>query len=160
DRIEFDLTSTAGRISKSEPAEVAVEGRYLYGAPGSGLELEGEVAVRAAKERPGLAGYQFGIDDEEQEASERQTLEDLPETDAQGKAHFSVSLDKLPQSTHPLEADVTVRMAEPGGRAVERKLTLPVVPTTTMIGVKPLFSGKSLGEGENAGFDVVIVAPD
>ena len=29
-----------------------------------------------------------------------------------------------------------------------------------MIGVKPLFAGKSLGEGENAGFDVIVVAPD
>jgi uncharacterized protein YfaS (alpha-2-macroglobulin family) len=25
--------------------------------------------------------------------------------------------------------------------------------------VKPLFSGKSLGEGENAGFDVIVVSP-
>ena len=29
-----------------------------------------------------------------------------------------------------------------------------------MIGVKPLFSGRSLGEGETATFDVVLVAPD
>jgi hypothetical protein len=29
-----------------------------------------------------------------------------------------------------------------------------------MIGVKPLFSGRSLGEGETAGFDVVFVSPD
>ena len=29
-----------------------------------------------------------------------------------------------------------------------------------MIGVKPLFSGRSLGEGENASFDVILVAPD
>src|SRR5205823_13566325 len=32
--------------------------------------------------------------------------------------------------------------------------------TATMIGVKPLFAGKSLGEGENAGFDVIVAAPD
>ena len=50
---------------------------------------------------------------------------------------------------------VIVRMAEAGGRAVERKLTLPVVADGDMIGVKPLFSGRSLGEGENASFDVI-----
>ena len=33
-------------------------------------------------------------------------------------------------------------MAEAGGRAVERKLTLPITPTAPMIGVKPLFTGK------------------
>ena len=51
-------------------------------------------------------------------------------------------------------------MAEAGGRAVERKLALPVTPTAPMIGVKPLFAGRSLGEGENASFDVMLVAPD
>src|SRR5262245_44576659 len=112
-----------------------------------------------AKERPGFAGYQFGLDDE-QVTSEGQSLGDIPETDAQGRTRFTVALDKLPQSTGPLEAGVTVRLAEPGGRAVERKLTLPVTPAATMIGVKPLFSGKSVGEGETAGFDVTVVAPD
>ena len=29
-----------------------------------------------------------------------------------------------------------------------------------MIGVKPLFSGRSLGDGASATFDVVVVAPD
>ncbi|MFL5099691.1 MAG: alpha-2-macroglobulin family protein [Xanthobacteraceae bacterium] len=159
DRLEFDISSASGRISKSAPAEVALEGRYLYGAPASGLELAGEVVVRPASQRPGLPGYQFGLDDEEQ-ASERESIENLPETDAEGKARFDVALEKLPQSTRPLEAEIVIRMAEPGGRAVERKLTLPVVATSTMIGVKPLFSGKSVGEGESAGFDVVVVAPD
>ena len=51
-------------------------------------------------------------------------------------------------------------MAESGGRAVERKLTLPVAPAAAMIGVKPLFSGKSLSESDNANFDVVFVLPD
>jgi uncharacterized protein YfaS (alpha-2-macroglobulin family) len=51
-------------------------------------------------------------------------------------------------------------MAETGGRAVERKLTVPVAAEGTMIGVKPLFAGRSLGEGESANFDVVMVTPD
>ena len=51
-------------------------------------------------------------------------------------------------------------MAEAGGRAVERKLTLPITPSAPMIGVKPLFNGKSLGDSDTASFDVVMVAPD
>ena len=35
--------------------------------------------------------------------------------------------------------------------------TLPVTPAAPMIGVKPLFAGRSLGEGENATFDVIVV---
>ena len=53
-----------------------------------------------------------------------------------------------------------MRMAEPGGRAVEHKITLPVTASGNMIGVKPLFSGRSLADGANATFDVVAVAPD
>ena len=51
-------------------------------------------------------------------------------------------------------------MAESGGRAVERKLTLPVTPDAPMIGIKPMFSGRSLADGANADFDVVMAAPD
>src|SRR5439155_4627994 len=112
-----------------------------------------------AGERPGFAGYQFGLADDEVEAS-RQQLEGLPDTDANGKAKFAVTLEKQPATTRPLEAQVVVRMAEPGGRAVERKLTLPVLPAGPMIGIKPLFSGRSLRDGENASFDVTVVSPE
>jgi uncharacterized protein YfaS (alpha-2-macroglobulin family) len=159
DRIEFDLASTSTSLSKTAPAEVTVNGRFLYGAPASGLDLEGDLAIVPAKERPGLPGYQFGLADDEAKA-ERKPLEDLPTTDASGKARFPVALAEVPASTRPLQADIFVRMSEAGGRAVERKLTLPITPAATMIGVKPLFSGRSLGEGETAGFDVVVAAPD
>ncbi len=159
DRLEFALGSTAKSVSKSNPADVTVDGHFLYGAPTSGLELEGEVVIAPAEERAGFAGYQFGLSDEEVEAT-RQPLEDLPDTDPNGKAHFQVMLDKQPSATRPLEAQILVRMAEAGGRAVERKLTLPVTPASAMIGIKPLFSGRSLGEGQNASFDVIVAAPD
>ena len=159
DRLEFDLASAGPRISKTEPANVTVAGRYLYGAPAANLDLEGEVTIAPAKERANFPGYQFGLADEEV-VSERQELGDLPATDAQGNARFAVRLEKVPASTRPLEAQVVVRLAESGGRAVERKLTLPVTPPGPMIGIKPLFSGRSLGEGDTATFDVIVVAPD
>jgi uncharacterized protein YfaS (alpha-2-macroglobulin family) len=107
----------------------------------------------------GFAGYSFGQSDEEVETL-RQPLEDLPVTDAQGKASFDVALDDLPDTTRPLTANITVRMAEAGGRAVERKLTLPIAAAGPMIGIKPNFSGRSLADRANASFDVVVVAPD
>jgi uncharacterized protein YfaS (alpha-2-macroglobulin family) len=159
DRIEFDLTSPSGHVSQKVPAKVDVAGRFLYGAPAAGLDLEGEVTIAAAKERTGFAGYQFGLADEEIEAAQ-QPLEDLPATDTAGKASFTVALDKLPSSTHPLEAQIAVRMAEPGGRAVEHKITVPVTAGGNMIGIKPQFTGRSLADGASAAFDVITVAPD
>src|SRR6476619_3287308 len=161
DRMEFELASPTGKLSKETPAEITLDGRFLYGAPASNLDLEGEMKVKAASARPGFAGYQFGANDDEDEVKSEQTsLEDLPQTDDNGKAKFTVTLDKVPNTSRPLEAEVTVRLVESGGRAVERNLTIPIVPSGTMIGVKPLFSGKSLGENENAGFDVIVVSPD
>ncbi len=166
DRLEADLTTTATSISPSSPAEVTIDGRFLYGAPASGLDLEGEVNIAKVAQRPGFAGYIFGIDAADQAEAEEEgetesiPLADLPQTDADGKATFTVNLDKVPVSTKPLEADIVVRLAEPGGRAIERKLTLPITPKADMIGVKPLFSGRSLSDNDTANFDVVIVSPD
>lgn len=160
DRIEFNLTSESKSIAPDKPATLKVDGRFLYGAVASGLPLEGEVAVNVAKDRPGYAGYRFGVvSDEEPATAERQQLGELAQTDANGRAEFEVSLDKLPATTRPLEAKIYVRMAETGGRAVERTLTLPVAPDAPMIGVKPLFD-QSIGEGEVAKFDVALVSPE
>jgi uncharacterized protein YfaS (alpha-2-macroglobulin family) len=159
DRIEFSITSPAREISRDTATQLGVEGHFLYGAPASKLDLSGDVTVAAAKERAGFPGYAFGLSDDEVQAV-REELDDLPGTDAAGKATFPVKLTELPASTRPLEAQITVSMAESGGRAVERKLTLPVTPEGPMIGIKPMFSGRSLGDGANAEFDVVMAAPD
>ena len=159
DRLEFDLKSDATAISPKAPAVATVDGHFLYGAPASGLGLQGSVTIAAAAEREGFAGYSFGLADDEVTAV-RQDLADLPDTDAQGKASFDVKLDKVPVTSRPLEAKITVSMADSGGRAVERNITLPVTPDAPMIGVKPAFSGRSLADGANADFDVELVSPD
>ena len=87
------------------------------GAAGEGGEPLAEMAPAA--ERPGFAGYQFGVADEETTSNERTPIENLPETDANGVATFPVSLAKPPTSTRPQEAQIFIRMAEAGGRAVE-----------------------------------------
>ena len=159
DRLEFDLSSAARNISRATSAQISVDGRFLYGAPASNLELSGEVAIAAAKEVPGYPGYAFGMFDDDV-TPVRQELDDVPNTDAVGKAKFPVTLDTTPASSRPLEAQITVRMAESGGRAVERKLTLPVTSDSAMLGVKPMFSGRSLADGANADFDVIMLSPD
>jgi hypothetical protein len=158
DRIEFDLTSRSAQIAQNAPAELDVAGRFLYGVPAGNLDLDGDVTIAAAKARSGVAGYQFGVADDEVDPT-RQSLDDLPSTDDAGNAKFKVSLDKLPSSTHPLEAKIAIRMSEAGGRAVERSITLPVTASGNMIGVKPQFEGRSLADGASANFDVIVAAP-
>jgi alpha-2-macroglobulin len=159
ERIEFDLTSTAPTIARNTPDEVSIDGRFLYGAPASNLDLSGSLTIDAANERPGYSGYAFGLADDDVTAV-RQELKELPKTDAAGKASFPIKLIKMPDTSRPLQARITISMAESGGRAVERNLILPIKPETAMIGVKPTFSGRALADGANADFDVVMVAPD
>jgi uncharacterized protein YfaS (alpha-2-macroglobulin family) len=160
ERLEFDISSKDKLIKADAPVEVKVDGHFLYGAPASNLQLEGDMLVAPAAERPGFQGYQFGVDDEQTTSNERTPIESLPESDANGVATFPVGLAKPPTSTRPEEAQIFIRMAETGGRAVERKLVLPVAPTAAEIGVRPLFGDKSVAEGDKASFDVVFAAPD
>src|SRR5438105_1531264 len=160
ERIEFNISSKEKMLKAEVPVDLKVNGHFLYGAPASGLQLEGDMLVAPASSRSGFAGYQFGVADEETTSNERTPIENLPEADANGVATFPVSLAKQPTSTRPQEAQIFIRMAEAGGRAVERKLVLPVAPAAAMIGVKPLFGDKSVAEGDKAAFDVVFVAPD
>ena len=165
DRLEFDLTTDATSISPDAPAKITLDGRFLYGAPAAGLDIEGEVNIVRTDERPGYTGYVFGLNakdepEEDEVATEAVPLADLPQTDDQGKATFTVDLGKLPASTKPLQANINVRLAEPGGRAVQRSLSLPIVPASNMIGVKPLFSGSALNDQDTASFDVAMVTPD
>jgi uncharacterized protein YfaS (alpha-2-macroglobulin family) len=160
ERIDFEVTSKDKQIRVDAPVELKVAGHFLYGAPASDLQLEGDMLVAPADERTGFPGYQFGEADEESASNERTPIENLPESDAKGVATFPVSIAKPTTSMRPQEAQIYIRMAEAGGRAVERKIVLPVAPTAAMIGVKPLFGDKNVAEGDKATFDVVFVSPD
>lgn len=160
DRIEFDLASDRPAMAIGETAQVNVDGRFLYGAPAAGLALEGEVNVRATTEWDLHKGYQFGLSDEDDGEDTRITLENLPVLNTQGKATFDVRLDSVPSSTKLLAADVTVRMREGSGRAVERDLDIAVLPEGPMIGIAPEFEGGTVPENSLAAFRVIAVAPD
>src|SRR5262249_55265684 len=73
DRLEFELATAAKSLSATTPAEVTLDGRYLYGAPAAGLDLEGEVVIGPANERAGFPRYAFGMSDEKVERT-RQPL--------------------------------------------------------------------------------------
>lgn len=159
DRTEFDLTSEAKQVEIGTPVDVAVDGRFLYGAPAAGLTLEGEVAVKPTRESDAFKGYVFGLADEEASEDSRVPLEGLEPLDEDGKAVFAVDLGEVPATTQLLNATVTVRMREAGGRAVERALTLPVKPEGPMIGIKPEFSD-DLAENSVGKFHVIAVDAD
>jgi uncharacterized protein YfaS (alpha-2-macroglobulin family) len=154
DRTEFTMTSANGLINFGQPESIAVDGRYLYGAPAAGLELEGDVVVKPTRSRETYPGYLFGLADEEASDGTTVALENLDVLDDQGKTSFDVTLPDLPSTTQFLDAKLTVRMSEAGGKAVERQLTLPVNSGNEMIGIKPEFQG-DLAENSIGNFHVI-----
>ena len=86
DRMEFDIASKSTTVAKGKPFQVTVDGRFLYGAPASDLELGGAVKVQPAAGRPGFSGYIFGsAEGEDEKTSVDQPLEDLPRDRCRGQ---------------------------------------------------------------------------
>ncbi|GJD84714.1 alpha-2-macroglobulin family protein [Methylobacterium haplocladii] len=159
ERLEVNLTPETPALKKGEAARIDVAARYLYGAPGSGLEVSGSVAVQAATGSgiKGLEGFSIGLDDEAVEATTAEIGEKAT-TDARGHAVVSVPVQEV-ASPRPLEAKITLNVGEPGGRALSRSVTLPILPAAPVLAIRKGFSG-DLAEGAPASFDVVMAAPD
>ncbi len=160
ERIDVKLEAAKSRLATGEPAIIAVQADHLYGAPGADLQVRGDVTVELADETtvPGLAGYSVGLDDETFEAVTKE-LEDVGNTDEAGKATLTVEVPAA-AVTRPIRAKIDVAVTEAGGRAVERLVTLPILPAGPVIGVKPRFSAGGLAAGSTAEFDVVAAQPD
>jgi uncharacterized protein YfaS (alpha-2-macroglobulin family) len=160
ERLDLVLKPVTERLTVGQPAEVKATATYLYGAPGGDLALRGAVRVEKAPAAtvPGLAGFTVGRDDETFE-SVTQEMEGEATTDEKGEA---VATLPLPQTTasRPLQAFVSLAVTESGGRAVNRNVVIPIVPSDPVIGVRKLFADRNLAEGAKAGFEVVMAAPD
>ena len=141
ERIDFTLKLPEGPLSLTDSPEIAIDARYLFGAPGADLDMEGEYRLSAAAEVPGFPGYLIGKHDEPF-SPYSEALMDTGPTDAEGKAFVPVTLPDLgPAGNRPLDARFSVRLKEGSGRPVERQIARTLLPATPVIGVKPAFEG-------------------
>ncbi len=149
ERIDFDLSLDDQPLRLGDVPELTVAAKYLFGAPGADLAIEGEVVLRAAKDVADYPGYVFGLQDEPFGAR----LESFggDRTDEAGLATLFPALPGADDPGQPLEARFIVRVAEGSGRPVEREVTKLLTPSAPMIGVKPLFDAV-VAEGTEARF--------
>lgn len=157
ERLDFELAGAAGAIDPDAPPQIALDARFLYGAPAAGLAVEGETIVTATDRLPDYPGYRFGLADESVEAS-REALPAVT-TGADGKAVVEVVLPGLEPITKPLEAEIRVRVSDGGGRPVERTLERAIAASEARVGIKPLFDG-AVDEGGTARFEIIAIGPD
>ena len=144
-------------IRLGDSPELTVTAKYLFGAPGADLSVEGEVLLIASEKVDGFEGYVWGHEDQpfpSQTASFEGTR-----TDAAGKAGIAARLPVVDDPMRPLSARFTVRIAEGSGRPIERNIWAQLSPDVPLIGAKPLF-GDVAPEGTAAQFQLVGIGPD
>ncbi len=155
-KLKVTLTGPTGALDLAEPIEIAVESRFLYGAPAAGLGGEGTLTVeRDWTPFEKYSAYAFGLVDEL--FDQQQATLTVPTTDAEGKTTATATLDgmDLSQSTIPLKATADVRIYEPGGRTTGETIVLPVRTRPVMLGIRTDFDYGTVSENTDAGFEVV-----
>lgn len=157
ERIDFDLALPDMPLRVTDTPPLTVNARYLFGAPGADLAVEGFVRLSAVTELPDYPGYSFGRHDARAEG--RLNYFEQVRTDQSGRAVLPVAFPELDAEGRPLDATITVTVAEGSGRPVERQLSTLIQPDTPLIGIKPLFDG-TLSEGAEASFDVIAVGAE
>ncbi|SPH19669.1 putative lipoprotein YfhM [Ascidiaceihabitans donghaensis] len=154
ERIDASLSLPDAPIRLGDRPPLTVDARYLFGAPGGNLAVEGDVRLRALRRLDAWPGYQFGRHDL-QLSTQTRYLEPS-RTDDLGRAVMELRLpDGNPE--HALyEAQVAVRVTEGSGRPIERRMVRALDVQGAVIGIKPLFEDV-LNEGADALFELVSV---
>ncbi|WP_425071541.1 alpha-2-macroglobulin family protein [Sagittula sp. S175] len=157
ERIDFTLDLPEAPINPLSPPQLGVEARYLFGAKGADLPIEGELRLTTRTTLDAFPGYRFGRHDDEADYRTESFAADL-RTDAEGRAALDLPMPDMDPLGRPMQARVTLRLSEMSGRPVERQLTRDVAPPTPMIGIKP--AAETFAEESTASFQVIALGPD
>jgi len=149
-RLRVEVTPKSPRLAIGGQVDIEVGTRYLYGAPAADLKVDGTVVLRRDTAPFGDAAWQFGVLDDAGSA-EPQSLSGA-KTDQDGHAVLTLadSALKRPGGDFPLIADVTVAVAEPGGRATEMETHIPLVTHDVLIGLRDAGSAAGAGDADEA----------
>jgi hypothetical protein len=156
-RVALDLeTDDETPIRQGGTREIEANVRFLYGAPGAGLPVEGRLRIETD---PGpfeaYGGFDFGRHDQ----SFRERSMDLPDTVADGAGRAVQIVDAGgygEDATRPLRIRAVISAIEPGGRAVADDVRIPYRPADLYLGLRPQFDGRAQRNRESA-FDLVAV---
>ena len=132
---------------------------FLYGAPASGLTVEGDLRVDVDPVPfPAFNKYSFGLEAEREKFEPPLITLTAPDTDDKGKSKIEWAGDKVKETALPLRGQVQVRVFEPGnGRATKNDKTLPLRTREVYLGIRPTFEGRYAREGAETEFDLVAV---
>lgn len=156
-RVALELDAdTATPLRARQTRMIEADVRFLYGAPGAGLPIEGRARVqRDPSPFEGFDGFSFGLHDEQF----GEAMFDLPDAVADGAGEAAIPVNagtRGEDSTQPLRVRAVVSVQEPGGRAVSDDLIFPYRPRDTYYGLARQGDGP-MGEGEAARYSAIAV---
>ncbi|MEN3930075.1 alpha-2-macroglobulin [Microvirga sp. W0021] len=154
ERLELNLTSQQKALHSGETGSIDIATRFLFGAASNNLRVTGEYSITQVSNSslPALAGYVTGLSDEEPQTINGE-IEGEIYTDEEGKASLSFAVPEI-TSTKPSEITISVEVAEDGGRAVRRSLTLPILPSGAIVGIKS--AAEEIEGDKPAAFNAII----
>jgi alpha-2-macroglobulin len=159
DRMAVEAGPVPPVLIPGQTASVPVTARFLYGAPAAGLTGKGRLhLVIDADPFPALSGYHIGLVSETY-APDSSDLE-MADTDAEGHTTLPVTIDKAPDVTRPVKAEIDIEVDDPSGRSSRTSVSMPVRSSGPSIGIKPSFPDDAVDAQAEAGFDVAAVKPD
>lgn len=170
ERLAVQFGPAPGPMVLGQPLSIPYEVRFLYGAPGAGLEgeVEGQLALDPApfatdaadgtQRRSPWEGWRFGLSEESFGGGA--ISGGSVTADAEGRGRFAARLEELPDTSRPLRARFTLSVADPNGRATASTVEVPVRGANPYIAIRPGFQGGSVEVNSEAGFEVALVSPE
>lgn len=155
-RLAVDADAQAERpVTTGERRPIAVQARFLYGAPGAGLQTQIETRIAADPNPfPKFEGYRFGDDKEPFQEVAADPISTV--TDGSGRATLNLAADVAGDPSTPLKATVTTAVFEPGGRPVRESLFLKLRPRPLYLGIK-VDEGQATRGAAPVSFDLIAV---
>ncbi len=157
DRIGVAVKPAQAEVTPGQKLEYAVTSRYLFGAPASDLPVETRVRLTKAAFTPkGFENYTFG--DPERSFEDTEFFQADENLDAEGARTFETALPENVRPPAALEAVITARVREGGGRGVTALARVPVHAYPSYPGLKRL-DREGREPGRPLTLDYVNVAP-
>jgi uncharacterized protein YfaS (alpha-2-macroglobulin family) len=135
DRIRVEIATPRPEVGVGEALEFDVSSAYLFGPPAAGLAVDARVRLAAQPFRPrGFEGFAFGNPERRFQAQE--IFERKATLDETGRIHLAVPVPSGLAAPAALEAFVTARVQEQGGRGVTASERLRVHPVPHYLGLR------------------------
>jgi uncharacterized protein YfaS (alpha-2-macroglobulin family) len=159
DRIRVEIRAQKGAFGAGEEASYDVTSAYLFGPPAAGLPVE--TRVRLLRSNFSAKGYEaFSFENADRKFDDRELASETGELDENGVKRFTVRVPTGLEPPSALEAVVTARVREQGGRGVAAMQRVRVHPFASYVGIRRVESEGYAEPGARVAFEFVRVTPD